>query len=180
MRKARLQRQTNLQTNLDEAVRKDASSPCAMSESDPLYFGYWSREEVLKFLKDLLETEHVGLTAFAAVGRLADLRVADLVFGSELAQGAICLLLRKEIAKRGGARAARLKTAACAPSQKRDFQDTVAFARDNQISLADMVEGAALNIFDSKLNAKLRYLQLLHRKQAELLEALGPNVPAAS
>jgi hypothetical protein len=180
MRKARLQRQTNLQTNLDEAVRKDGSSPCAMSESDPLYFGYWSREEVLKFLKDLLETEHVGLTAFAAVGRLADLRVADLVFGSELAQGAICLLLRKEIAKRGGARAARLKTAACAPSQKRDVQDTVAFARDNQISLADMVEGAALNIFDSKLNAKLRYLQLLHRKQAELLEALGPNVPAAS
>src|SRR5690349_15813324 len=99
MRKARLQRQTNLQTNLDEAVRKGASSPCAVSESDPLSFGYWSREEVLKFLKDLLETERVGLTAFAAVGRVADLRVADLFLGSELAQGAICLLLRKEIAR---------------------------------------------------------------------------------
>ena len=66
------------------------------------------------------------------------------------------------------------------PLQKRDFPETIAFARDNQISLADMVEEATLNIFDSKLNAKLRYLQLLHRKQAELLEALGPDVPAAS
>jgi hypothetical protein len=33
-----------------------------------------------------------------------------------------------------------------------------------------MIEEAVLNIFDSKLNAKLMYLLLLHRKQVEQLE----------
>ena len=151
-----------------------------MSESDPAYFGYWSKEDVLTFLKDLLETERVGLRAFYAVGRAVDLRVADLVFESELAQGAICVLLKKEMARRGEARTARLKTADNAPMAKRGLQDTVTFARDNQIRLADMIEEAVLNIFDSKLNAKLMYLQLLHRKQVELLGTLRPNGPAAS
>ena len=176
MHKARLPHQAFL----DEEVQKLASSPCGMSESDPAYFGYWSKEEVLKFLKDLLETERVGLRAFAAVGRVVDLRVADLVFESELAQGAICVLLKKEMARRGEARTARLKTADNAPMAKRGLQDTVTFARDNQIRLADMIEEAVLNIFDSKLNAKLMYLQLLHRKQVELLGTLRPNGPAAS
>ena len=176
MHKARLPQQADL----DEAVQKLASSPCGMSESDPAYFGYWSKEEVLKFLKDLLETERIGLRAFAAVGRAADLRVADLVFESELAQGAICVLLKKTIARRGGARAARQETAASVPLPKRSLQNTVAFARDNQIRLADMIEEAVLNIFDPKLNAKLMYLQLLHRKQVELLETFRPNAPAAS
>ena len=40
-----------------------------------------------------------------------------------------------------------------------------------------MIEEAVLNIFDSKLNAKLMYLLLLHRKQVELLETLHPNAP---
>ena len=35
-----------------------------------------------------------------------------------------------------------------------------------------MIEEAILNIFDSKLNAKLVYLLLLHRKQVEQLETL--------
>ena len=95
MHKARLPHQAFL----DEEVQKLASSPCGMSESDPAYFGYWSKEDVLTFLKDLLETERVGLRAFAAVGRAVDLRVADLVFESELAQGAICVLLKKEMAE---------------------------------------------------------------------------------
>ena len=63
---------------------------------------------------------------------------------------------------------------------KRGLQDTVAFAHDNQIKLADMIEEAVLNIFDSKLNAKLMYLQQLHRKQVELLGTLRPNGPSAS
>jgi hypothetical protein len=148
-----------------------------VSEADPAYFGYWSKEEVLKFLKDLLETECVGLRAFAAFGRAADLHGADLVFESELAQGAICVLLKKEIARRGGARTARKKITARVPMPKRSLQRTVAFAHDNQIRLADMIEEAVLNIFDSKLNAKLMYLLLLHRKQVELLETLRPNAP---
>jgi hypothetical protein len=35
-----------------------------------------------------------------------------------------------------------------------------------------MIEDAVLNISDSKLNAKLIYLLLLHRKQVEQLETL--------
>ena len=148
-----------------------------MSEGDPAYFGYWSKEEVLKFLKDLIESESIGVKAFAAIGRAADLHVADLVFEFELAQGAICVLLKKEIARRGGARTTREKTTAPMPMPKRSLQHTVAFAHDNQIRLANMIEEAVLNIFDSKLNAKLMYLLLLHRKQVELLETLHPNAP---
>ena len=168
------------QFDVDDTVQTLASSPRGMSEADPAYFGYWLKEEVLKFLKDLLETERIGLKAFAAIGRATDLRVADLVFETELAQGAICVLLKKEIAKRGGARTARRKIAAPVPKPKRSLQHTVAFAHDNQIGLADMIEEAVLNIFDSKLNAKLMYLLLLHRKQVELLETLRQNAPAAS
>ena len=40
----------------------------------------------------------------------------------------------------------------------------ITFARCNQIRLSVMIEEAVLNIFDSKLNAKLMYLLLLHRK----------------
>ena len=63
---------------------------------------------------------------------------------------------------------------------KRSLQHTIAAARDNQIGLSNMIEEAVLNIFDSKLNAKLMYLILLHRKQVELLETLHPNAPATS
>ena len=76
MHKARLPRQADL----DDTVQTFASSPCGMSEGDPVYFGYWSKEEVLNFLKELLESERIGVKAFAAIGRAADLHVADLVF----------------------------------------------------------------------------------------------------
>ena len=166
MHKARLPRQVDL----DDTVQKLASSPCGMSEADPAYFGYWSKEEMLHFLKDLLETERVGAMAFAAIGRAADLHVADLAFKSELAQRAICVLLKKEIAARGGADAPRQKNPAAMPNPKCNLQRTITFARRNQTRLSDMIEEAVLNIFDSKLNAKLMYLLLLHRKQVEQLE----------
>ena len=50
------------------------------------------------------------------------------------------------------------------------LQRTVTFACWNQTKLSDMIEGAVLNIFDSRLNAKLLYLLFLHRKQVEQLE----------
>jgi hypothetical protein len=168
MQKAQLPQQANL----DDTIRKFASSPCGMNEGDPVYFGYWSKEEVLKFLKELLESERIGVKAFAAIGRAADLHVADLVFESELAQGAICVLLKKEIAMRGGSDAARGKNTTAMPSVKCSLQRVIAFASCNQTRLADMIEEAVLNIFDSKLNAKLMYLLLLHRKQVEQLETL--------
>ena len=76
MQKARLSQQADLH----ETIEKFTSSPCGMSEGDPAYFGYWSKEEVLNFLKELLESERIGVEAFAAIGRAADLHVADLVF----------------------------------------------------------------------------------------------------
>ena len=176
MHKARLPRQADL----DEAVQKLPTSSCGMNKSDPAYFGYWSKEEVSNFLKDLLESERIGVKAFAAIGRAADLHVADLVFESELAQGAICVLLKKEIAKRGGARTSRQKTAAAMPSPKCSLQRAVTFACHNQTRLADMIEEAILNIFDAKLNAKLMYLLLLHRKQVEQLETLHLSVTDAT
>jgi len=127
---------------------------------------------MLHFLKDLLESERTGAKAYAAIGRAADLHVADLAFESELAQGAICVLLKKEIAARGGAdslRQSQNKTAAMS-NPKSGLQRTITFARCNQSRLSDMIEQAVLNILDSKLNAKLMYLLLLHRKQVEQLD----------
>ena len=94
------------------------------------------------------------------------------LLSSELAQGAICVLLKKEIAARGGADSLRQsqKNVVAMPNPKSGLQRTITFARCNQTRLADMIEQAVLNIFDSKLNAKLMYLLLLHRKQVEQLE----------
>jgi hypothetical protein len=167
MQKARLPQQADLH----ETIRKFASSPCGMGAGDSAYLGYWSKEEVLDFLEELLERERIGVKAFAAIGRAADLHVADLVFESELAQAAICVLLKKEIAMRGVTDAVRGKNTTAMLSVKCCLQRVIAFASCNQTRLADMIEEAVLNIFDSKLNEKLMYL-LLHRKQVEQLETL--------
>lgn len=168
MQKARLPRQAGLY----ETSQKFASSRSGMSERDPAYLGYWSKEEILNFLKELLESERVGVKAFAAIGRGVDLHVANMIFESELGQGAICVLLKKEIALRGGIDAVRGKTTTAMPDANCSFQRVIAFASGNQTRLATMIEEAVLNIFDSKLNAKLMYLLLLHRKQVEQLETL--------
>lgn len=167
MRKARLRQQADL----DDTIHNYASSSRRMDASDPSYFGYWSKEEVLHFLKQLLESECIGVTAYAAIGRAADSQIADLALESELAQGAICVLLKKEIAARGGADILRGKKTTAIPSGDCNLRRLIGSASRNQARLADMIEDAVLNIFDSKLNAKLMYLLLLHRKQVELLEA---------
>lgn len=157
----------------DNAFQEPAGSPSGIEAGDAVHLGYWSKEEVLHFLKELLEIERIGARAFAEIGRAADLHTADQVFDSELAQGAICVLLKKEIAARGGSNTLRLKNTTAMPTVKCSFQRVVAFASCNQTRLADMIEEAVLNIFDSKLNAKLMYLLLLHRKQVEQLETLA-------
>jgi hypothetical protein len=165
MRKARLRQQANS----DDTIQQFAS-PGRMNAGDPSYFGYWSKEEVLIFLKQLLDSERIGVTAYAAIGLAVDPHVADLAFEAELGQGAICILLKKEIAARGGADMLRRKTTTATPNTECSLRRRIAFASRNQAGLADMIEEAVLNIFDSKLNAKLMYLLLLHRKQVEQLE----------
>ena len=171
MHKARLLRQPDLVG----IVQKSAFFPSGTGEADPANSGYWSKEKVRDFLEDLLETERIGIRAFAAIGRAADVHIADLAFESELAQGAICVLLKKEIAARGGPKRSRpIKTNVLAmPHPKSSLQRMITFARCNQTKLSDMIEQAVLNTFDSKLNAKLVYLLLLHRKQVEQLETFA-------
>jgi hypothetical protein len=168
MQKSRLPQQADL----GDAIQKYASSPCGKNEAAPVYFGHWSKEEVLSFLEELLEGERIGVEAFAAIGRAADLHTADMVLESELAQGAICVLLRKEIAMRWGIDAVRSKNTTAMPSVECSLQRLILFASCNQTRLADMIEEAVLSIFDSRLNAKLMYLLLLHRKQVEQLALL--------
>src|SRR4051812_46913199 len=97
MQKARLPQQADLH----ETIRKFASSPCGMGAGDSAYLGYWSKEEVLDFLEELLERERIGVKAFAAIGRAADLHVADLVFESELAQGRSASCSKKRLLDEG-------------------------------------------------------------------------------
>jgi hypothetical protein len=166
MRKARLPQQAYS----DDTIQTSASSSRGSNAGDPSLFGYWSKEEVLDFLNELLESERIGVTAYAAIGRTADSHVADLALESELAQGAICILLKKEIAARVGAGMLRQQGTAAIPNVECSPRRMIAFAIRNQARLADMIEDAILNVFDSKLNAKLMYLLLLHRKQVEQLE----------
>lgn len=168
MRRVRLPQQADL----DDKHRKLAPSSRGMNANDPSYLGYWSTEEISTFLKELLDGERTGVTAYAAIGRVADPPVSELILESELAQSAICVLLRKEIAARARAGALRDKKTAVLPDVECSLRRMIEFASRNQARLADMIEEAILNIFDSKLNAKLMYLLLLHRKQVEHLETL--------
>ncbi|MCP2132904.1 hypothetical protein [Bradyrhizobium ottawaense] len=169
MRKARLPQQANA----DVTIRQLAPSPLKVNALDSSYFGYWSKEEILSFLKQLLDGEHIGLAAYAAIGRAACTRLADLALEAEMGQGAICILLRKEIAARGGTGMLRARAADAIPNIDCSLRSRIRFASRNQAMLADMIEDAVVDIFDSKLNAKLIYLLLLHRKQVEQLEAMA-------
>jgi hypothetical protein len=142
-----------------------------MNPIEAICFACWSREEILLFLEQLLDNERVGIAAYAAIGRAADSDVADLALEAEMGQGAICVLLKKEMAARGGTDVLPRKAAAI-PDGDFSLRSRIRVASRNQARLADMIEDAVLNIFDSKLNAKLVYLMLLHRKQVEQLEIL--------
>jgi hypothetical protein len=166
MHKAPLRQQTI------DTVREYSSSPCWMHEVDPSYLGYWSKEEIAVFLKSLLERERIGTKAFADIAHAADLRIADLILESELDQGSICILLQREIAKRGAAAAAPRKRPADEPRAKLSLGQAVASAKSNQTELIHTIEDAVLNIFDSELNYHLMKMLQLHRKQIEQLKIL--------
>jgi hypothetical protein len=143
-----------------------------MHQVDPSYFGYWSREEMVAFLKSLLERERIGIRAFADIGQAADLRIADLILESELDQGSICILLQREIAKRAAAVTAPRKRPADEPRAKLSLEQAVASAKSTQTALVQTIEKAVLNIFDSELNSHLMKILQLHRKQIEQLKTL--------
>lgn len=164
--------QSRQQTNLADTIRQYSSSPCWMQEVDPGYLGYWSREEVVVFLKSLLERERTGARTFADIGRAADLRIADLILESELQQASICVLLKKEIATRGAVVTAPLKRPINQRREKCSFEQAIASARSNQAELIQMIEQAVRTILDSELNSHLMKMLQLHRKQLEQLKTL--------
>ncbi|WGR93675.1 hypothetical protein MTX26_28970 [Bradyrhizobium sp. ISRA443] len=164
---------TSLQDGVSNGEGKFASSTHGLNEEDPAHVGYWSKVEVLRFLDSLIEGERAGIGAFALVGRsIIKQELADLIFESELAQAAICVLLKKEMIRKGGAHMIRRGWASSASDPVGIVRNGVAFARANQVGLANMIEDAVVNIVDPKLNAKLMYLLLLHRKQVELLDTI--------
>lgn len=143
-----------------------------MHEVDPGYLGYWSRQEVLVFLKSLLEQERGGTKAFANIGQAANLKIADLILGSELDQGEICVLLQNEIAMRGAAVAVPRKRPANEHRTKCSLEHAIASATANQAELVQTIEQAVPNIFDPELNSHLTKMLQLHRKQVEQLKTL--------
>ena len=159
-------------TNLADTIRGYASSPCWMHEVDPSYLGYWSQEEVLVFLKSLLEQERIGTRAFADIGKAADLHTADLILESELAQASICVLLKNEIAKRGAAATTPLKRSTNEHHTKCSLEHAIAVSKSNQAELVQTIEEAVLKINDSELDSHLRRMLQLHRNQMEQLKIL--------
>jgi hypothetical protein len=159
-------------TGILDTPREYSSSPCSMHEVDPSYLGYWSRAEVVAFLKSLLEQERIGTKAFADIGYAANLRVADLTLESELDQGSICILLESEIAKKGAVVPARRKRPIHERRVRFTLEQAVASAISNQADLLQTIEDAIRNIFDSELNSLLVTMIHLHRKQIAQLAIL--------
>jgi hypothetical protein len=143
-----------------------------MHEVDPGYLGYWSNEEVVAFLKDLLERERIGTKAFAEIGHVADLRVADLILEAELDQVSTCILLHKEITKRGATVKGSHKRSVDDGRINFSVEQAVAFAMSHQTGLVQTIEAAILNIFDAGLNSHLTKVLRLHRNQIEQLKNL--------
>jgi hypothetical protein len=159
-------------TALIDTVRECSSSPCWMHEVDPGYFGYWSNEEVIAFLKDLLERERIGTRAFANISHVADPRIADLILEAELDQVSICILLQKEITRRATTARASHKIPVNEGRINFSVAQAVASATSNQIELIQTIEAAILNILDGGLNSHLMKILRLHRKQIEQLKTL--------
>jgi hypothetical protein len=159
-------------TGLADTIRKYASSPCWMHEVDPGYLGYWSRDEVVAFLKSLLERERIGTKAFSDIRQAASLHSADLILESKLAQASICLLLQAEIAARGSVATDPLKDVTNERHTKCSLEQAIAFARSNQAELILTIEQAVLNILDSALNSHLTKMLQLHWNQIEQLDTL--------
>jgi hypothetical protein len=163
---------TSRHTDLVDTLRECSSSPCWMHEVDPGYLGYWSNEEVIAFLKDLLERERIGTKAFAEIGQVADLRVADLILEAELDQVSTCILLHKEITKRGATVKGSPKRSVDDGRINFSVEQAVAFAMSHQTGLVQTIEAAILNIFDAGLNSHLTKVLRLHRNQIEQLKNL--------
>jgi hypothetical protein len=143
-----------------------------MHEVDPGYLGYWSRDEVVAFLKSLLERERIGTKAFSDIRQAASLHSADLILESKLAQASICLLLQAEIAARGSVATDPLKDVTNERHTKCSLEQAIAFARSNQAELILTIEQAVLNILDSALNSHLTKMLQLHWNQIEQLDTL--------
>jgi hypothetical protein len=164
--------QSRERTGIFDTPREYSSSPWSMHEVDPSYRGYWSRAELVTFLKLLLEQERIGTRAFADIGYAADLHVADLILESELDQGSICILLESEIAKNGAVVPTRRKRPTHERRVKFTLGQAVASARYNQADLLQTIEDALRNIFDAELSSLLVTMMQLHRKQVAQLEIL--------
>jgi hypothetical protein len=164
--------QSRERIDIFDKPREYSSSPCSMHEVDPSYLGYWSRAEVVAFLKSLLEQERIGIRAFAEIGYAADPGVADLVRESELGQGSICVLLENEIAKKGAVAPRRRKSSTHERSVEFTLEQAVASARSNQADMLHTIEDALRNILDSELSSLLVAMMRLHRKQMAQLEIL--------
>jgi hypothetical protein len=162
-----------------ESEQHFSSSPCFLhqSESD---FGYWTREEELAFLNDLLKLERKGTKALADVGRAAKLPVADLVLEAELLQASFSVFLRKEIEARGGKASSPAKQSVADFDDRPDLAEAVALAISNQQELVDAIRDALLKLFDPQLRVTLLDMQKLHRLNIDHLKSLpGAGPPAA-
>jgi hypothetical protein len=160
--------------DLINTMNECSSSPCWIHEVDPGYFGYWSKEETIVFLKDLLERERVGSKAFENIRHAADLGVAELMLEAELNQALICILVRKQIAKKGAIARACPKT-----NEARldlSFEQAVASATSDLIELYLTIEAAILNVLEAGLNSLLVKILRVHWKQIEQLKILARGV----
>jgi hypothetical protein len=134
--------------------REYASSPCLMSHAEP-DFGYWTREDDLTFLCELLKLERKGTKAFAALGKAADLHVADIALELELLQASLCVFLRAEIKARGGKASSPGKHTFTEVHGKLGLTKAISIAVANQQELFVAIQKARLKLFDPQLRAAL-------------------------
>ena len=142
-----------------------ASPPCQMHELEPDYLGYWSREEVLALLQELLEAERAGAKVTAQLGKAADeAELAAALHDVRDDEARFCAMLSRHIEALGDA-----------PSRRTgDFQAKV-MALDGmeaRLSLLNRGQGwvvrklreALPRIADDALHAELKEMLETHER----------------
>ena len=167
--------QARLPPTLPNSEQQYASSPCLLHEVDPTYLGYWSSDELLTFLSELLKLERQGAKAFAEIGKTADLHSADLALEFELTQASLCVFILEQIEARGGR--VMLPSPPCGETSeelcaKCSLKRAIARAVHNQKKLVEAIQRALPKLFDADLHAELVSMRKLHQGRVAHLKDL--------
>jgi len=149
---------------------ESASPACLMGESDPAYFGYLGRGEVIEFLNLLLECERTGARGMAALAeRSADPTVRDALREIAADEARFCVMLSSHI-----------KSLLGTPSEEAGGLHRELMALDGFDAQLDWLDRGQSWLADKLRDALPKISQAgLHRDLSGMLAVLNRNIDRA-